>query len=231
MLPNDILEIHPLVANTSTLPKCKIKTQQIINPHLIKKNSNSHKIFPKHLISKRDILAHQQHQNLTIELILFTDLSLFKKLLPVTNGKFNKMREIIDGIMNGVNAIFQHASFGVPMSVVMVKYVKLLDDFRFFPNHNGDTSSDLLQAFCSYQKNLYAVNTSSLHWDLALLLTGRDLYNENDTILKSVTGTANLSSMCSLYSCAISEYGVVYKNYATNGFNIIYTIAHEIGHT
>lgn len=216
--------------DSSLFSECTLKSNHFINAHLIRKKSNLHKIFLKHSISKRQADGHQQ-QNYTIEVAVFTDLALFMKHLPITKGNPNVLREIIDGIMNGVNAIFRHASFGVPMNVVIVRYIKQMDNSRLYSNYN-ESASDLLREFCMYQKTLKIDNdTSENHWDLALLLTGRDLHNANGKNRHSVTGTAYVSSMCSRESCALSELGVYYRKNSTQGLNIIYTIAHEIGHT
>ena len=85
------------------------------------------------------------------------------------------------------------------------------------------SAEHLLSDFCKWQKRHYwtADQTSSDHYDLAILLTEVDLAHGN---VKSETlGMANMGGMCSSdQSCAIVE---------NDGLSTSITIAHEIGHT
>lgn len=226
-LENKRFEIQPLFGKHEFSLQCNKSINHPRNAHLIKMKFKSQNEMMSHIIGKRE--NKLKKDKLTIEVAVFTDVTLYQNFLPITNGNAYKFREIIFGLMAGVNSIFQHSSFGIPMEIVVVKYFKQLDHSRLYRNYN-ESASDLLNSFCAYQKN---VKNTSNSWDLALLLTGRDLYRKG-TKNFAVNGMANISTMCSPDSCAIAEFGVSkYKSIytQTKGFNAIYTIAHEIGHT
>jgi thrombospondin motif-containing protein 18 len=97
-----------------------------------------------------------------------------------------------------------------------------------------------LGSFCEYQASLNDPDDKSdAHWDLAILLTGLDMWGvtseADSTASFNTMGLAPTGGMCRhKYACLVSEYGVVRPNglpYPSSGYGAAFVLAHEMGHS
>ncbi|CAB4070147.1 unnamed protein product [Lepeophtheirus salmonis] len=153
-------------------------------------------------------------QNLTIELAVFVDYEAFNGLLDLYNSA-NKAFHVLLAHMNQ----YWIENFNAP------KYI-------------GERKH-LLESFCNYQYKLNnPKDDNPNHWDLAVLLTGLNLWTESSTRGRdySTLGIAPTNGICTqTYSCAVAELRGRIKQEdqmpISSGFGSSYIMAHEIGHT
>ena len=71
------------------------------------------------------------------------------------------------------------------------------------------------------------------HWDLAIYLTGLDLFSDQGAF--NTLGLAHTGGMCSgRFSCLLTEFGTMKKEesqYPSTGLGASFVLAHEIGHS
>ena len=71
------------------------------------------------------------------------------------------------------------------------------------------------------------------HWDLAVHLTGLDLFSDQGAF--NTLGLAHTGGMCSgRFSCLLTEFGTMKKRssqYPSTGLGASFVLAHEIGHS
>lgn len=77
-----------------------------------------------------------------------------------------------------------------------------------FDSHEGDMES-ILQSFCEYSNSLNPEDDikDPRHWDMAILVTGLDMWMETNGVRNDDTlGVARTNGMChSQYSCAVGK--------------------------
>ncbi|XP_040575761.1 A disintegrin and metalloproteinase with thrombospondin motifs adt-1 [Lepeophtheirus salmonis] len=174
-------------------------------------------------------------QNLTIELAVFVDYEAFNGLLDLYNSA-NKAFHVLLAHMNQVHALFKMRSLQTKVDISLTKLEVL--DREFFPKYIGERKH-LLESFCNYQYKLNnPKDDNPNHWDLAVLLTGLNLWTESSTRGRdySTLGIAPTNGICTqTYSCAVAELRGRIKQEdqmpISSGFGSSYIMAHEIGHT
>ena len=136
---------------------------------------------------------------------------------------------------NQASALFHIPSLGQQVDV-MITHLEIQKSAKF-DSHDG-LRDKLLDSFCDYSnlKNPLDDEKDPRHWDIGILVTGLDMWTQNNGIKNFHTlGVARTKGMChSKFSCAVVEFGVVGAIgtfYPTTGFSAAYTLAHEIGHT
>ena len=132
----------------------------------------------------------------------------------------------------------------------MFHFITEIQKSEKFDSHQGDRDR-FLKSFCKYQ---YSLNPEDdikdpRHWDIAILVTGLDMWMETNGVRNDDTlGVSWTGAMChTKFSCAVGRYqsnpqclkisilvefgavGAVGTNYPTTGFGAAYTLAHEIG--
>lgn len=123
--------------------------------------------------------------------------------------------------------MFRRSSLGVPVNILL-RYIEIMTyQPRDLPHRNGYIY-DLLDSFCKFaEKSLSKIKSENKehHWDIALYLTGLDLYTDRDYKYKGkifysfnnhnsfyVNGETKMNDSCtSQPSCAIVEFDAVNK--------------------
>ncbi|XP_042347431.1 A disintegrin and metalloproteinase with thrombospondin motifs 7 [Plectropomus leopardus] len=123
-------------------------------------------------------------------------------------------------VMNIVAGLFQDASIGNAINVVVVRLILLEkdeDDLKI--THHADNS---LNSFCKWQKKLNMKGEEHpLHHDVAVLLTRKDICAAINMPCETL-GLSHVAGMCQSHrSCSISE---------DTGLPLAFTVAHELGH-
>ncbi|XP_061830889.2 A disintegrin and metalloproteinase with thrombospondin motifs 7 [Nerophis lumbriciformis] len=123
-------------------------------------------------------------------------------------------------VMNIVAGIFQDASIGNTINIVVVRLILLEqdeDDLKI--THHADNS---LSSFCKWQKRLNLKGDDHyLHHDVAVLLTRKDICASINMPCETL-GLSHVAGMCQSHrSCSISE---------DTGLPLAFTVAHELGH-
>nr|XP_057945694.1 A disintegrin and metalloproteinase with thrombospondin motifs 7 [Doryrhamphus excisus] len=123
-------------------------------------------------------------------------------------------------VMNIVAGLFQDASIGNAINIVVVRLVLLEqdeDDLKI--THHADHS---LSSFCKWQKELNVkADDHPLHHDVAVLLTRKDICASINMPCETL-GLSHVAGMCQSHrSCSISE---------DTGLPLAFTVAHELGH-
>ncbi|XP_054626711.1 A disintegrin and metalloproteinase with thrombospondin motifs 7 isoform X3 [Dunckerocampus dactyliophorus] len=123
-------------------------------------------------------------------------------------------------VMNIVAGLFQDASIGNAINIVVVRLVVLEqdeDDLKI--THHADNS---LSSFCKWQKGLNVKGDDHpLHHDVAVLLTRKDICASINMPCETL-GLSHVAGMCQSHrSCSISE---------DTGLPLAFTVAHELGH-
>nr|XP_020461516.1 A disintegrin and metalloproteinase with thrombospondin motifs 7-like [Monopterus albus] len=123
-------------------------------------------------------------------------------------------------VMNIVSGLFQDASIGNAVNIVVVRLILLEqdeDDLKI--THHADNS---LNSFCKWQKKLNMKGDEHpLHHDVAVLLTRKDICAAINRPCETL-GLSHVAGMCQPHrSCSINE---------DTGLPLAFTIAHELGH-
>ncbi|XP_053177838.1 A disintegrin and metalloproteinase with thrombospondin motifs 7 [Scomber japonicus] len=123
-------------------------------------------------------------------------------------------------VMNIVAGLYQDASIGNAINIVVVRVILLEqdeDDLKI--THHADNS---LNSFCKWQKRLNMKGEDHpLHHDVAVLLTRKDICTAINMPCETL-GLSHVAGMCQPHrSCSISE---------DTGLPLAFTVAHELGH-
>ncbi|XP_013134598.1 PREDICTED: A disintegrin and metalloproteinase with thrombospondin motifs 7-like [Papilio polytes] len=170
----------------------------------------------------------------TIEIALFLDEAGYKLFYPFLNHNEADLRDMLLAYVNGVQALYHHASLGTRIQLSLVRLTLLRSQPSELPPYAE--RGRLLDSFCAYQKSLNVDDDDDpQHWDMALLLSGLDFYSEEGGRRNGVTmGLAPVGGVClPAHACVVSEFGasdVLGRPYPSAGFTSVYILAHEIGH-
>jgi len=131
---------------------------------------------------------------------------------------------VIFSMLNSVQALYRNPTLGYKFRVEFLQ-IKYLD--KNSTDNAGGYLNDYLKNFCDYVNKLPrdGVNTPD-HWDVALLLTGTDMYAKDSAGKRNyvTSGQAYRGEACNVHlSCAIAEARGGLKSDA-------FVIAHELGH-
>ncbi|KAM8973091.1 A disintegrin and metalloproteinase with thrombospondin motifs 7 [Pelodytes ibericus] len=133
----------------------------------------------------------------------------------------NQVENYVLTIMNMVAGLFQDASIGNRINIVIVRLILLEseeEDLKI--THHADNT---LRSFCKWQKSLNMKGEEHpLHHDVAVLLTRRDICAAMNRPCETL-GLSHVSGMCQPHrSCNINE---------DTGLPTAFTVTHELGHS
>ncbi|XP_063549121.1 A disintegrin and metalloproteinase with thrombospondin motifs adt-2-like [Cydia strobilella] len=170
----------------------------------------------------------------TIEIALFLDEAAYNTFNPYFNYKETELRDMLLAYINGVQALYQHWSLGIHIQLSLVRLTLLRVQPAALSRHAE--RGRLLDSFCAYQRTLNVEDDHDPdHWDMALLLSGLDLFSEEGGRRNGVTmGLAPVGGVClPAHACVVAEFGaadMLGRPYPSAGFTSVYILAHEIGH-
>ena len=180
------------------------------------------------------VSSSSAENNLTIELALFLDSTSYAAFTQILSHE-----ELIDTVLaciNQVQALYRLPSLGLkPLEISVVSLEIQLRTPVTLQNYGGQQYR-FLDSFCQYQAELNDPDDlNEGHWDLAVYLTGLDLWSEESGF--NTLGLAHTGGLCKpRYSCLVTEFGT--KNldqekgqYPSAGFGASFVLAHEIGHS
>lgn len=175
----------------------------------------------------------EEQKNKMVETAIFFDHVAYKRFSAVYND--DEIMDYLLAYVNQVAAIYKMSSLGQEIDI-MITYLEIQKAAKF-DNKEGDREP-LLDAFCSYsnEKNPEDDLKNPRHWDVAILVSGLDIWVEKNGVRADDTlGLTRTGGMCHKnYSCVVVEFGVVGalgNSYPTTGFSAAYTLAHELGHS
>ncbi|XP_029161135.1 A disintegrin and metalloproteinase with thrombospondin motifs adt-2-like [Nylanderia fulva] len=239
-LENVTLEITPLRNGLKSSPLLvddryinKKEAASIGEPHVVKRSLSLRVPSLQETHSKRARLA--KDERLTLELAVFFDEAAYRLFSPFLDEDDEKIRDMLLAYVNGVQALYRHPSLGVPIDISLIR-LDVIQRQPFDLPHFGGERGGLLDSFCHYASARNpAEDDDPRHWDMALYVTGLDLYALEDGKRNRATmGLATVGGLCiPLYSCVIAELGVtdqLGKPYPSAGFTSVFIAAHEIGH-
>ncbi|XP_046400588.1 A disintegrin and metalloproteinase with thrombospondin motifs 12-like isoform X2 [Ischnura elegans] len=153
---------------------------------------------------------------------------LFLETLVVLDKSFIDYHKNLDvenyalTVFNMAHTLFDDASLGVSMELVLVRMIKLEADSDEMNAGVSKSAEKTLEAFCTWQNKVNPIDDSHPnHHDLAVLLTRVDICAEGDTC--GVLGLSKIGGTCDpLSQCNICE---------DSGLKLGYVITHEIGHS
>ena len=174
-----------------------------------------------------------EQKNMMVETAIFFDHVAYKRFSAVYDD--DEIMDYLLAYVNQVAAIYKMPSLGQEIDI-MITYLEIQKTAKF-DNMEGDRVP-MLDSFCSYsnEKNPEDDLKNPRHWDVAILVSGLDIWVEtngkrvDDTLGLTRTGGMGHSD----YSCVVVEFGVVGalgNSYTTTGFSAAYTLAHELGHS
>ena len=176
-----------------------------------------------------------QNSTKYLELSVFVDFKANENLHK--NGFIKseeEFHELILCYINQIQAIYSHKSFASNFSIHLVK-IEIQESNMF--SKSGGNRDELLKSFCEYQANLNPLSDSDpMHWDMALLLTGYDLYVVKDDGTRDYKslGLGSVSGICSLErNCVISEFEAINsfgELWPSSGLMSTWAAAHEMAH-
>ncbi|XP_052864441.1 A disintegrin and metalloproteinase with thrombospondin motifs adt-2-like [Anopheles cruzii] len=202
----------------------------LLGDTLGQKNYSSNELEVIELVRDvRNRSALLRHGTPTVELAVFFDEAAYRTFAPYFKHSDGALKDFLLAYINGIQALYQHPSLGIGIDVVLVYLEVMHSQPAAMPHYNGERSL-LLDSFCTYQNTL-----NRGRWDMALYLTGLDIYAvENGRRNGATMGLATVGGVClSEYACVIAEFGarnVFGKPYPSSGFTSIFIAAHEIGH-
>uniref|UniRef100_A0A0K2UXB0 Peptidase M12B domain-containing protein n=2 Tax=Lepeophtheirus salmonis TaxID=72036 RepID=A0A0K2UXB0_LEPSM len=209
--------------------------KQIKLPSLSNDEYFSNDVYnPQDLNRHLDTRYYDQMRKLTIELAVFVDYEAFKGLLELHNSTRTAFHVLL-AHMNQVHSLFKMTNLQNRVDISLIK-LEILDG-EFFPKYNGERKH-LLESFCQYQQKLNNPHDNNPnHWDLAVLLTGLNLWTESATRGRdySTFGVSTTNGICTqTHSCAVAELRVRIKEEdempISSGFGSSFIMAHEIRH-
>nr|XP_012214457.1 PREDICTED: A disintegrin and metalloproteinase with thrombospondin motifs 19-like isoform X2 [Linepithema humile] len=239
ILQNARLEIMPLQDNlaSSLMGHPYVKKEANVSfgiPHVITRTLLKHPadsdFFCMSNLKRKRRHVENTEKNLTIELAVFVDKTARELLFPFLDKDDEKVRNLILAYINGIQAVFHHPSFGVPIDISLI-YLEIMETQPSDLPNGGDAYM-LLITFCKYMIIRNLSDDNPRHWDIGLYVTGIDLYRDvGDQRTYEFTGLAYRGGVCNNWSCAMVEFGVKSDHLLTTaGFHSIYAAAHEIGH-
>ena len=182
-----------------------------------------------------EIYTEKSNSTKYLELSVFVDFKAYENFQ--TNGLIEteeQFHELILCYINQIQAIYSHKSFDRNFVIHLVKIE--LQKTEIFDKTDGNRDL-LLKKFCEYQSDL---NPSSdfdpFHWDMALLLTGHDLYVVRDDGTRDYKslGLGSVSGICTLErNCVISEFETINtfgELWPSSGLMSTWAAAHEMAH-
>lgn len=244
ILEDSILEIEPL---TNSMREAVLstgsKSNRNPNLHMIKRSVNlpntqhdfrKSPLLPKNLTRMEYRSSQRSSERLTLEVALFFDEAGYHKFAPFYRYDSDKISDLLLAYLNGVQALYYHKSLGEPVDIILVYMEIMKKQPNDLPTFDGERS-DLLDSFCLYQKNRNKPDGVEDHWDMALYVSGLDLFAWEDGQKNSATmGLATVGGVCQPdYNCITAEFGVTNvfgRPFPSAGFTSVYILAHEIGH-
>lgn len=187
--------------------------------------------------------------NKNVELAVFVERSARHNLLSSTLVKNDaELFELCLSFVSQIREIYRYANIAI--SLVKLEFLDediLFDSTNQILNSNQlndetDSSIDivnrdrLLDTFCEFQ----ASKRQSSHWDVAMLLSGRNFYTDYSNVTDfSPLGLSPIGGACSeKQSCVIVEFGRRMKQDLSSnkkvdpnfGLMSVWTAIHELGH-
>ncbi|XP_067212643.1 A disintegrin and metalloproteinase with thrombospondin motifs 7-like isoform X1 [Linepithema humile] len=240
---NDTLEIRPLWNEfTSLFLIDDFREQTNLSfgkPHLIKRSlqyfADSNFYHWDNSKLKRHRVRNAQ-QKLIIELVIFLDAAAYQTFKPLVKNNKQKMNQIIKAYVNRIEAAFNDLDVLFDISLV---HIHILENQPLaLPVFGGDIEK-LLDSFCEYANVLNPPDDNDPHhWDIALYLTGLNLYEHLGKILNrkmwknyTVTGNAYQDGACKpLLSCAIVEFRNNFETQSSRYISLSTDAVFKIGH-
>ncbi|XP_012224494.2 A disintegrin and metalloproteinase with thrombospondin motifs 2-like isoform X2 [Linepithema humile] len=248
---NDTLEIRPLrseLAPLSLIDDYCVKGEINLSfgkPHLIKTSvqyfDNSNLYLLNNLKRKRRD-ARIAERKLTIELAVFFDEAAYRTFMPLLDNDVDKIRYMILAYVNRIQAAFHLPSLGVAIDISLVHLEIMQKQPSQLPVVNRD-AQNILASFCKYSKTHNpSYDRDPHHWDVALYLTGLNLYRletmkivsnyskSNEKIIKNYQplGVSKPYAICKTFSCAIAEFRDT--KITSSGLRSSLVAVHEISH-
>uniref|UniRef100_A0A914XFT2 Peptidase M12B domain-containing protein n=1 Tax=Plectus sambesii TaxID=2011161 RepID=A0A914XFT2_9BILA len=161
---------------------------------------------------------------LFVELALFMDnamLKHFQKEFGEERAK-ERMMKYASAFLSEMRILYLQSSINQDVGII-VTHVEI---FETQPpelageKHHFGMSTEIAEAFCTWQEGRNPPAGTKGHWDHALLLTGFDLHAPETN---GIAGLAPIGGMCSsMWSCSIIE---------GNNLGRAFVAAHELGHS
>ncbi|XP_054738435.1 uncharacterized protein LOC129244685 isoform X1 [Anastrepha obliqua] len=163
-------------------------------------------------------------QDLYIETAIFVDRDLFKHMSKnFPDNTESQMIRFVLAMINAVQLLYHDRSLGRRINFVLKRLEILYNDPASL--RRSDDIDTYLSNFCEWQQRLNPpLDTDTMHYDHAVILTGLDLYvvDKGGKKISQVVGLAPVSGMCTnTSSCTINE---------GKHFESVFVVAHEIGH-
>ena len=162
-----------------------------------------------------------EKRNKMVETAIFFDHVAYKRFSAVYDD--DQIMDYLLAYVNQVAAIYRMPSLEQEIDI-MITYLEIQKSAKF-DNMEGDREP-LLDAFCSYsnEKNPADDLKNPRHWDVAILVSGLDIWVEKNGVRADDTlGLTRTGGMChKRYSCVVVEFGVVGalgNSYPTTGFS------------
>ncbi|CAH2102707.1 unnamed protein product [Euphydryas editha] len=237
MTENSTYEVRPL---PSGVGRAKSTGRQERTPHVIRRAPPPPSPLDddrplRHTARRPRVLPNKPvPSSYTIEIALFLDEAAYKLFYPHLNYNEADLRDMLLAYINGVQALYHHASLGARVQLSLVRLTLLRAQPAALTTH-GERGR-LLDSFCDYQRSLNVDDDDDPdHWDMALLLSGLDFYSEEGGQRNGVTmGLAPVGGVClPAHACVVAEFGTadaLGRPYPSAGFTSVYILAHEIGH-
>jgi len=212
-------------------------------PYLIKKSLqysadlNLHYLYNFNPKQRHTRDVQSTEQKLTIELAVFFDEAAYRTFMPLLDNDKEKIRYMILLFVNGMQAAFHHPSLGVSIDISLVRLDIMEKQPLDLPVVNKEYI-EMIETFCRYSYSLNPPNDDDpRHWDLALYLTGLDLYKnlskpigkywEDDSYLG--ISTHKLCEPFGNFSCAVVEFHAE-SDYLSPILRSSYLAIHEVAH-
>ncbi|CAD7015110.1 unnamed protein product [Ceratitis capitata] len=135
----------------------------------------------------------------------------------------SQMIRFVLAMINAVQLLYHDRSLGRRINFVLKRLEILYNDPPSL--RRSDDIDTYLSNFCEWQQRLNPpLDTDTMHYDHAVILTGLDLYvvDKGGKKISQVVGLAPVAGMCTnTSSCTINE---------GKHFESVFVVAHEIGH-
>jgi hypothetical protein len=198
---------------------------------------NSSQILSRRISKRSKNSIDNSHSNAdkNLELAVFVDDRAYHNLISnnlVLND--DELHELILGFINQIQAIYYQKSLEQKLHISLVKIeIQKSSEFSQF-NGNRD---ELLKSFCEYQAKMNIESDSDpSHWDMALLLTGFDLFVIKDDGSHDFhpLGLGSISGICTYdRNCVIVEFEPINRFgqiWPSSGLMSTWAAAHEMAH-
>ncbi|XP_054720275.1 A disintegrin and metalloproteinase with thrombospondin motifs adt-1-like [Uloborus diversus] len=238
MLENDTYVVRPLEGDKSTFPGSHANSTYADNAHVLRKMETptashcgvNHENVLNHgdenYLSKKEMRFRRSETSArkTIEIAVFVDNKLYDKFIEERKQPVSQLKDTVLAILNEVELIYNYQSLKTKFKLVVVK-LEILAFSKDTPDPADGNIDVYLDNFCLWQSTKNPPESSSQHWDHAIMMTGYDLHkvihgNEKNP---KVLGLAWVSGMCRpKHSCTLNE---------GSSFEAAFVIAHEMGHS